>query len=145
MVNLIVGKKKAYQVKNIPSNVSKPDILFAVRQNKITSNYIEHLKVMSGLTDELLSTSLNLNIKTFRSYKLKSAPIKPYLQEHVFTLLALFKHGIEFFGTSSKFAEWLQKENYFFDNDKPLHFLNTISGIRFTDERLTAMEFGDNV
>lgn len=140
-----MGKEKQYQIKDIPSTVSEPDILFAVRQNKITSNYIEHLKALSGLTDELLSSSLNLNIKTFRSYKQKVSPIKPYLQEHVFTLLALFKHGVEFFGTPNKFAEWLQKENYFFDNDKPLHFLNTISGIRFTDERLTAMEFGDNV
>ena len=71
--------------------------------------------------------------------------MKPYLQEHVFILLSLFKHGIEFFGTSGKFGEWLQKENYFFDNDKPINFLDTISGIRFTDSRLTAMEYGDNV
>ena len=142
---MIVGKKKQYQIKDIPSAVSEPDILFAVRQNKITSNHIEFLKALSGLTDDLLSTSLNLNIKTFRSYKQRITPIKPYLQEHVFTLLTLFKHGIEFFGTSEKFAEWLQKENYYFDNDKPIDFLNTISGIKYTDERLTAMEFGDNV
>lgn len=138
-----VGKK--YQSTEIPSRASEPEVLYAVRQNKITSNFIDDLKKLSGLKDELLSTSLNLNIKTFRSYKLKSMPMKPYLQEHVFTLLSLFKHGIEFFGTSDKFGEWLQKENFFFDNDMPIHFLDTISGIRFTDSRLTSMEFGDNV
>lgn len=137
--------KKTYQVKDIPAGVSEPDVLYAVRENKITSNHIDRLKQLSGLKDELLSASLNLNIKTFRSYKLKSAPIKPYLQEHVFTLLALFKHGIDFFGSSEIFGEWLQKENYYFDNDKPINFLNTISGIRYTDDRLTAMEYGDNV
>jgi len=136
---------KQYQSKDIPAQASDPEVLNAVRQNQVTSNFIDDLKKLSGLKDELLSSSLNLNIKTFRSYKLKSMPMKPYLQEHVFFLLALFKHGIEFFGTSSKFGEWLQKENYFFDNDMPIHFLDTISGIRFTDSRLTAMEYGDNV
>jgi len=132
---LSVEKRKKYQLEDVPSVVTEPDVLYAVRQNKITSNQIENLKKLSGLKDELLSDSLNLNIKTFRSYKLKSVPIKPYLQEHVFTLLALFKHGIDFFGTSDKFGEWLQKENYYFDNDQPIHFLNTISGIRYTDDR----------
>jgi uncharacterized protein (DUF2384 family) len=140
-----MAEKKSYTIKAIPSSVSEPDILYAVRQNKITSNHIDVLKRLSGLKDELLSTSLNLNIKTFRSYKLKPIPIKPYLQEHVFSLLSLFKHGIAFFGSSAKFGEWLQKENYFFDNDMPINFLNTISGIRYTDDRITAMEYGDNV
>jgi uncharacterized protein (DUF2384 family) len=140
-----MAEKKSYTIKAIPSSVSEPDILYAVRQNKITSNHIDVLKRLSGLKDELLSTSLNLNIKTFRSYKLKPIPIKPYLQEHVFSLLSLFKHGIAFFGSSAKFGDWLQKENYFFDNDMPINFLNTISGIRYTDDRITAMEYGDNV
>jgi len=140
-----VREKKKYQNKDFPSKVSEPEVLYAVRQNKITSNYIDVLKKLSGLKDELLSASLNLNIKTFRSYKLKSMPMKPYLQEHVFILLSLFRHGIDFFGTSNKFGEWLQKENYFFDNDMPINFLDTISGICYTDDRLTAMEYGDNV
>jgi uncharacterized protein (DUF2384 family) len=140
-----MAEKKSYSIKAIPPSVSEPDVLYAVRQNKITSNHIDVLKRLSGLKDELLSTSLNLNIKTFRNYKLKPIPIKPHLQEHVFSLLALFKHGIAFFGSSEKFGAWLQKENYFFDNDMPINFLNTISGIRYTDDRLTAMEYGDNV
>ncbi|MDZ7605872.1 MAG: MbcA/ParS/Xre antitoxin family protein [Cyclobacteriaceae bacterium] len=129
----------------LPLKATELEVLYAVRQNKITSNYIEDLKKLSGLKDELLSASLNLNIKTYRSYKLKSVPMKPYLQEHVFTLLSLFRHGIDFFGTSNKFGEWLQKENYYFDNDKPINFLDTVGGIRYTDSRLTSMEYGDNV
>jgi len=137
--------EKEYTIATLPSKVTEQEVLYAVRQNKITSNFIEDLKRLSGLKDELLSASLNLNIKTYRSYKLKSVPMKPYLQEHVYTLFSLFRHGIEFFGTSSKFGEWLQKENYFFDNDMPITFLDTIGGIRYTDSRLTAMEYGDNV
>lgn len=140
-----MDKKHIFLNKGVPSTVSESEILYAVRQNKIDSNHIELLKNLSGLKDELLSSFLNLNIKTFRSYKLKPIAIKPYLQEHVVTLLALFKHGIAFFGSTKKFGEWLQKENYYFDNDMPMSFLNTISGIRYTDDRITAMEHGDNV
>jgi len=137
--------QKEYKHTGLPLKATEPEVLYAVRQNKITSNYIEDLKKLSGLKDELLSASLNLNIKTYRSYKLKSMTMKPYLQEHVFTLLSLFRHGIDFFGTSNKFGEWLQKENYFFDNDQPINFLDTIGGIRYTESRLTSMEYGDNV
>ncbi len=129
----------------LPASVSEPEVLYAVRKNTINSNHIERLKQLSGLKDELLSSSLNLNIKTFRSYKQKPIAMKPHLQEHVLMLLALFKHGIAFFGSSEKFGDWLQKENYYFDNDLPINFLNTISGIRYTNDRITAMEYGDNV
>ncbi len=140
-----VGEKKIYQQLEIPAFVSEPEMLYAVRQNKITSEQIYNLKTLSGLKDELLSFSLNLNIKTFRNYKVKLLPMKPYLQEHVFALLSLFNHGIDIFGTSDQFGEWLQKPNHFFDNDSPMNFLNTISGIKYTDDRLIAMEYGDNV
>jgi uncharacterized protein (DUF2384 family) len=140
-----VEEKKIYEKLEIPATVSEPEMLYAVRQNKITSLQIFDLKTLSGLKDELLSFSLNLNIKTFRNYKVKQLPMKPYLQEHVFALLSLFNHGIDIFGTSDQFGEWLQKPNHFFDNDPPMNFLNTISGIKYTDDRLIAMEYGDNV
>ena len=138
-------ENKSYQQLEIPATFSEPEMLYAIRQNKITSDQIFNLKKLSGLKDEHLSLSLNLNIKTFRNYKMKKLPMKPYLQEHVFALLSLFNHGINIFGTADQFREWLQKSNHFFDNDSPLNFLNTISGIKYTDDRLIAMEYGDNV
>jgi uncharacterized protein (DUF2384 family) len=55
------------------------------------------------------------------------------------------KHGIHVFGTAAAFEEWLNKGNFYFDNKLPVSFLNTITGIKFIDDRLTAMEYGDNV
>ncbi len=124
---------------------SEPDVLYAVRQNKVNATQIEKLKELSGLKDESLALSLNLNIKTFRSYKSKTAVLKPYLQEHILTLLQLFIHGTNFFGSTDKFHDWLTRKNYYFDNDMPLNFLNTISGIRYADDRITSMEYGDTV
>ncbi|UXX79346.1 MbcA/ParS/Xre antitoxin family protein [Reichenbachiella carrageenanivorans] len=138
--------KKTYDTpKDLPLIVSEPEILYAVRQQNINSTHITLLKDLSGLKDDLLSATLNMNTKTFRSYKLAPAPIKPHVQEHVLALLSLFKHGIAIFGTSAKFNQWLSKVNFYFDNDAPINFLNTISGILHVDYRLSAIEYGDNV
>ncbi|MDY8136909.1 hypothetical protein [Aquimarina sp. 2201CG5-10] len=40
---------------------------------------------------------------------------------------------------------YLENENLFFDNSKPLSYLQFISGIRYVSGRLTAMEYGDNI
>jgi len=131
--------------KDIPAHVSEPEMLYAVRQNNIDTVYLTNLKEVSGLKDETLSTSLNMNIKTFRSYKMTPLPMKPHLQEHVFAMLSLYRHGIEVFGSHKRFNDWMDKPNFFFDNDKPVNFLTTITGIRHLDNRLTAIEYGDNV
>jgi uncharacterized protein (DUF2384 family) len=55
-----------------------------------------------------------------------------------------------------EFESWLNQENFYFDNKSPVSFLNTITGspvsflntitgIKFIDDRLTAMQYGDNV
>lgn len=104
------------------------------------------LREISGLTDDTLADLLGLNVKTFRKYKAgDQSRIKIADQEHVINLLSLYKHGSEVFGSSEAFDEWLQKENYVFDNEKPLKYLKTISGIQFVDGQLTAMEYGDVV
>lgn len=58
---------------------------------------------------------------------------------------SLIKHGKKVFGSKPKFEEWLQSRNFFFDGKPPIEFLSTVRGIRFIDDRLTGMEYGDNV
>ena len=147
MLNLGMGQqKKTYEhEEDIPAYVSEPEMLYAVRKNSVTTEYLSRLKDISGLKDERLSTSLNLSIKTFRNYKVKLSTMKPHLQEHVLALISLYKHGISVFGNQKQFNEWLTKPNHFFDNDQPINFFTTISGIRYVDDRLTAIEYGDNV
>jgi uncharacterized protein (DUF2384 family) len=60
------------------------------------------------------------------------------------TLTQLINHGIEVFGTKENFTSWLQRENFFFDKKAPVEFMRTSEGIKFIDDRLTGIEFGDN-
>jgi len=60
-------------------------------------------------------------------------------------LISLFKHGVEVFGTQENFCNWLIANNFYLDNDTPMNYLKTISGIRLIEDRLTGIEYGDNV
>ena len=130
----------------IPQRITNADVLTLIQQNEVTPHYIQAIKAVTTLSDDIISELLNISVKTFRSYKQPQSKVKlkEDIQEHTVMLLALMKHGIDVFGNKEQFSLWLQTINPFFGNKKPVQYLNTISGIRYTDDRLTGMEYGDN-
>lgn len=67
------------------------------------------------------------------------------MREHIVMLLALYDHGADVFGDVPTFEKWLSTPNLLLDQRAPLTYLNTINGIRLIDDRLTALEYGENV
>ncbi len=128
----------------IPAQINPSQVLALVHAGKITSKYMHVLKAVSAIADDVISDWLNINVKTFRSYKSKNVKIKEDLQEHTLMLLSLMKHGAEVFGEADNFNEWLDTDNFYLNWKKPNIYLNTISGIQFIDDQLTGMEYGDN-
>lgn len=128
----------------IMSILSDTDVLYMVKNNYVKNTHLNKIKYGSTFTDEEVASWLNLNVKTYRSYKKSSSDLKPDIQEHIIKLLSLIKHGAEVFGSVSAFSEWLETDHLFLDWKKPTDFLNTISGIAFIDRRLTGIEYGDN-
>ena len=53
--------------------------------------------------------------------------------------------GIEVFGSENDFIDWLDSPNVFLEDKKPLEFLNTTSGIKLINSRLTGIQYGDNI
>ncbi|WP_295792736.1 MbcA/ParS/Xre antitoxin family protein [Mucilaginibacter sp.] len=56
----------------------------------------------------------------------------------------LLKHSIEVFSTEQGFKRWLNTINFFFDKKAPIEFINTAEGIKYIDDRLTGIAYGDN-
>lgn len=137
-----VAKKN---LQNIPSGVDSGKTLRLVKSGKYFSDYFNFLKLLSKESDEAIARWLNIDVKSFKTYQHSKEDLKkPVLLEHVIMLISLFKHGYDIFGTPDNFKTWLNQANFYFDKKSPSHFLDTISGIRFIDDRLTALEFGDN-
>lgn len=133
-------------LKDIPAKADTYDALNFLEINAVKGIYLEVIKDFTKLNDIILSSLFNIDVKTYRKYRSeKSKLLKPNIQEYTVMLLSLYKHGQTVFGAIEEFNSWLGKENFYFDNKPPKQFLETISGIKFIDDRLTAIEYGDNV
>lgn len=134
------------KLKDIPSRIDSNEILQIVHSSvgghKI---YFTILKSISDSDDRELSDWLSISEKTFRNHKTTDKVTKPSLREHAIMLISLFKHGNEIFGNQDLFKKWLKTENFYFGQKPPITFIDTVSGIKFIDDRLTAIEYGDNV
>jgi len=131
--------------KTIPNSMNDADILHHLQGDAVNWEYVQTLKESTQFKDEVLSGWLNVSVKTFRSYKKPDQEININIKEHVLLLLSLVQHGKKIFLSMEKFGDWLNAENFYFNKKAPIDYLKTITGIRFIDDRLTAMEYGDNV
>jgi len=132
-------------IAEIPEIGNFTKILFYLRNNNINWKYFNYLKEITTLSDEIISAWLNINSKTLRAYRKPESVSKENIKEHLVLLISLYEHGIEVFETKENFDKWLLTNNYFLDNKSPKDFLDTVSGIKFIDDQLTAIEYGDNV
>ena len=130
---------------NIPIELEPSWVVNYLEKNKFTSGHVRVLRAKAKTSDKILSSMLNLAPKTFVSYTKDISKTKVDTKEHVLMLISLLKHGSEVFGSEENFRHWFDSKNVFLDNRKPIEFLNTISGIRMIDDRLVAIEYGDNV
>jgi len=141
----LAKKTNRKKIAQIPDISNFTEVLFYIKNNDINWTYFNYFKELTGLSDELISKWLNINSKTLRAYRKPDSISKDNLKEHLVLLISLFEHGIDVFDTTENFDKWLLTGNFYLDNNPPKDFLDTITGIKFIDDRLTAMEYGDNV
>lgn len=132
-------------IAKIPEISNFTKVLFYLRQNNINWIYFNYFKQITTLNDEIISDWLNINSKTLRAYRKPESISKDNIKEHLVLLISLYEHGITVFESAENFDKWILAANYFLDNKPPKEFLDTITGIKFIDDRLTAIEYGDNV
>lgn len=132
-------------MENIPITANPTWVIGYLNGGEFDTQHIGALKMLSGANNHVLSEILGITPKTFNSYSKDISKLKIDTKEHILMLLSLMKKGGETFDGREEFNDWLNEPNVFFDNKRPIQFLNTISGIKFIDSRLTAMEYGDNV
>jgi hypothetical protein len=121
-------------LESVPKNINDSEILHLLYSADINWQYLSALKNYTDFKDDTISDWLNISVKTFREYKKPQSSFKE-----------IIRHGVDVFGSVKEFDLWLNQENFFFDNKAPISYMNTITGIRYIDDRLTALEYGDNV
>lgn len=132
-------------LQDVPGQINDSDILHFLYTKDINWKHINVMKEVTEFTDDVLSDWLNVSVRTFREYRKPQTEFKENIKEKVLHLLSLVKHGVAVFGSMKDFDNWLNTPNFYFDNKAPASFLTTVTGAKFVDDRLTAMEHGDNV
>jgi putative toxin-antitoxin system antitoxin component (TIGR02293 family) len=138
-------EKHKQVLKCLPGRLSDLEVLNILQAQDINWRYIDVIKDLTDLNDDFISSWLNISVRSLRSYRKPKERLKDNMKERIIVLLSLMQHGIQVFGTKNNFDKWLTTKNFFLDGKEPNTFLNTITGVRFIDDRLTAMEYGDNV
>ncbi len=130
-------------IKQIPENIKPSQVLGFMENNRF--NLLSELKNVSNLPNNKIFYCLEISITYYKRHIRKPELINAKTKEHILLLILLFKKGNRVFGGNSNFKSWLDKENLFFDNAKPISSLQFISGIKYISDRLTSVENGDNV
>lgn len=144
-IKIMGAAEKIYNT--IPSRIDQNEmlsIIYYISNEGQSKQYFNALKSISEEDDKEISDWLGMTEKTYRNYRNEDRAVKSNLMEHLVMLISLFKHGIEVFGTPHQFKKWLSTSNFYFGNKEPEHYIDTVSGIKFIDDRLTGIEFGDN-
>lgn len=125
----------------LPSSFSKNSIFDNLaKDSQILFNTIVS---KTGLTIKILAENIfEITPKTFIKYKNNSVQVPSRITEIALEISQLYDLGNEIFGSKSSFNNWLEKENPFFNNNKPSKYLNTSTGIHFIYEELKRVEFG---
>ncbi len=56
----------------------------------------------------------------------------------------VYKHGVKIFGSQKLFNKWLKSKNHFVNEKPHIKKMLTLKGLKFIDDKLTGMQYGDN-
>lgn len=130
--------------KEIPVNLSDSQVVVYLHSEKLGTEQVRLLKSLTRSSDKVISEWFDVSEKTFQSYRSSKAKLNINFKEKLLLLISLFKQGEKVFGSKEEFSDWLEKPNFHFNNKRPVDFFETISGIRYIEDRLTGILYGDN-
>lgn len=98
---------------------------------------------VSGFTYDEFQEAFKTTVKTIQNYVVQDLKLDSALSEKLLKSFALFKKGIEIFGSAQAFHEWLNVSAYGLGNQIPFNLMDTITGITLIEEELIRIEYGD--
>ena len=98
---------------------------------------------VSGFTYDEFQETFKTTVKTIQNYAVQNLKLDASLSEKLLKSFALFKKGIEVFGSAKAFHQWLNTAAYGLGNQIPFTLMDTFTGISLIEEELIRIEYGD--
>lgn len=97
---------------------------------------------VSGLSNQELSSILDLSFKTIQRYHKERKKLNAMNSEQLLKLIGLYQKAEEVFGDINSFNRWLRKPAAGLGNEHPFSFLQTSGGIDLVRDELLRIEYG---
>jgi|AntRauTorckE6833_2_1112554.scaffolds.fasta_scaffold04684_6 putative toxin-antitoxin system antitoxin component (TIGR02293 family) len=97
---------------------------------------------VSALTNQELSSILDLSFKTIQRYQKEEKKFNALNSEQLLKLIALYQKAEDVFSDISSFDRWLRKPAAGLGNNVPFNFLQTPGGIDLIRDELLRIEYG---
>jgi len=124
-------------------SIENPYLLVQRANKGVDSEDFFKFAELSKQNLSLLSSYLNLSIKTLSRYRRNRKKLTPDKSEQLLKWIGLYVKGIAIFGNISSFNRWLNKPAYGLNRAIPLSLMNTSTGIDLIMEELIRIEYGD--
>ena len=111
-------------------------------QSGLATSAFFDLAEVSGLSNQELSSLLDLSFKTIQRYDKEGKKLNALNSEQLLKLIALYQKAEVVFGDISSFNRWLRKPAAGIGNKKPFNFLRTPGGIDLIRDELIRIEYG---
>ncbi len=122
----------------------KSNIAIALEANKgVDAHTFFDIVKLSGYSKDEMAKLFSTSVKTFSRYQKEHKKLGPLRSELILKIMALFKKGIEIFGSLDNFKAWLAKPAFGLGNNTPFSLIHTSTGIDLVHDELVRIEFGD--
>jgi putative toxin-antitoxin system antitoxin component (TIGR02293 family) len=98
--------------------------------------------VLTGLEKDQLANMFHLSLKTIMRYTQANKNLDITTSEQALKIVALFKKGVDVFGSLAVFRNWLAKPQYGLGRQVPFQLMETSLGIDLISEELVRIEYG---
>ncbi len=121
--------------------VNEPAVRYSKAHNGITKSDFIAVAAMTGLNLTEFSKFLPVSKRTIEKVKDQEL-LSPQVSDRVLQIATLYQQGIEVFGNTSTFKEWMNSSIIALGDKKPIDFMNNGTGIAIIHDLLGRIEHG---
>lgn len=125
----------------ISSIVNEPAVRYQKAHNGITKSDFIAVVNMTGLNLSEFSKFLPVSKRTIEKVK-EEELLNPQVSDRVLQIATLYQQGIEVFGSTSIFKEWMNSSIIALGSKKPIDFMDNGTGIAIIHDLLGRIEHG---
>lgn len=130
----------SYQTNTNP-DFYNPYKLIDVARKGVSKKKLLELSASSEIDISEMAKLLHISVRTIQRYS-DEDKLDSHISEHILLIERLYIKGNTMFRTSTDFNNWMKRELFAFNFQKPISFLDTLSGVELVYNKIGQFEHG---